>query len=549
MIDGFKIIIQDFDPNHWQDNPYLSLNIVVNEGTGVLVSGEKFADLDGLRFSVSPCKSPPGKYFAMIRGSLHRWANNGGDNAQDFTFAQLKAAITKLCEVANIDPHRCTLHKLEFGVNIPAPMPAAQFLRRIVTLPDRPFVAMNPKKPALGKVATVNELKLKAYDKGQQTGSHVNNLVRLEVATDRMRPLQKANIKTLADLLNPQNLDALGVILSDLVTEIITDEPGVKPQNEKDKIRWEQYRNPLHWQQMHKQKRYKARQVYRRFVAQHLTNPPLYCALLEVRKTWSFLLNVDHLGVTFPRSENTPSPGGENVLIRAGGDFSTFKMKCGKVTPSKIGAIEGEKNDSDFLQKNTSIDKQKNAENQQATAHFHKGGKNDFSFIFLPKTQTKPNTCRGCGRDLSSQPPGSKYCRGANGGRACRNLARDQRRRAKVAYELAAIDALELDHLGNLVLYFSPGYTPPPSVATVPGSAGVIRYRGQHLQPRAPVPAASITRSTLPNLWPLVRVDVLSIDEGRPVLSFTATRAKRFARWLMQQNQAKTPGKMHIDSA
>lgn len=527
MIDGIKIIIQDFDPDLWQGNPYLSLNVVVNEETGALVGGEKFAELDGLRFSVSPCKSPPGKYFAMIRGSLHRWANAGGDNAQDFTFDQLKSAITKLCDVANVDPQRCTLHKLEFGVNIPVPMPAAQFLRRVVTLPDRPFMAMNPKKPALGKVATVNELKLKAYDKGTQTGSQVNNLLRLEVATDRMRPLQKANIKTLADLLNPHNLQALGLILSDLVAEIITDEPGLKPQNEKDKIRWEQYRNPLYWQQMHKQKRYKARQVYRRFVAQHLTNPPIYCALLEVSQTWGFLLGVDHSGVTFPRSENTPSHEGEKVVIRSGGDFSTFKMKCGKVTPPKIGVIEGEKNASENELKNKHI----------------------YFYIFAENQQNIAHSCRGCGRDLSGQKSGSHYCRGANGGRACRNLARDQRRRAKVAYELAALDALELDHLGHLVLYFSPGYTPPTSVATAPGSSGVIRYRGQYLQPSAPVPAHCISRSTLPNLCPLVRVDVLSIDQGRPVLSFTATRAKRFARWLIQQNQAQTPGKMHMDSA
>lgn len=527
MIDGIKFIVYNIDPNHWQGNPYLSPNVVVKEETGEIVGDEKFIYLNGLRFSIRPHKDHPGTYFAEIKGSLHRWANDGGNNSNDFSFARMEAAILELCTLANVAPHLCIIRNLEFGVNILVPMPAAQFLTRIICLPNRPFLPMTAKDVNFGKELIINELKLKTYDKGKQIGNKINNLLRLEVATEKMRPLKKANIETLADLLDPRNLSALGVILFKLVADIITDEPGLEPKNQGHKERWEEYRNPINWAKMERRKRSKAKMAYRRFVGQYLPNPPIYCALLEVRKTWAFLLNVDHKRVTFPPSENAHLNEADIVRITGKGDISTFKINCGNVPPSKTGVIEGGENAPIKPLKNNYI----------------------HSYIFAENPQTIAHSCRGCGRDLSAQKSGSHYCRGANGGRACRNLARDQRRRSKAAYEVAALDALELDHLGNLVLYFAPGYTPPPSMAILPDGSGAIRYRGQWLHPCIPVPAASIDRATLPNLWPLVRVDVLSLDEGRPVLSFTATRAKRFARSLIQQNKAKTPGKMHIDSA
>lgn len=130
MFDGIKILNALADVEALKQNPLLHWQLHVPERTGAIES--QTAEYANLRFVIK------GK-FVHLQGSLHKYANNGTHNHNDFRADQVAATITELCEQFRISENSL-LNNVEFGVNVNTPFAPKKLLERLICHKGRPFV-------------------------------------------------------------------------------------------------------------------------------------------------------------------------------------------------------------------------------------------------------------------------------------------------------------------------------------------------------------------------------------------------------------------------
>ena len=98
---------------------------------------------------------------------------------------------------------------------------------------------------------------VKVYNKSLQYGQR-ENILRIEDKIIRMRKIKDLNIKTLYDLMQPQNLIELGTLLSEMFDNLIIHEP-IKIENLTTAKQgfYEECDNPRKWESLSRNQRYK----------------------------------------------------------------------------------------------------------------------------------------------------------------------------------------------------------------------------------------------------------------------------------------------------
>jgi hypothetical protein len=145
----------------------------------------------------------PLEYVLEIAGSLHK--NHHGYNHGRFTFSDLETQLNELEQVLKIPLHIAEIKTIETGVNVTPIISADEITNNVHTLGGRagkqlkirPFYYYRPKH--FGGYFSTDRYKVKIYNKGAKH-SLPFELLRYELRFEEMGILKSYGIKTLADL-------------------------------------------------------------------------------------------------------------------------------------------------------------------------------------------------------------------------------------------------------------------------------------------------------------------------------------------------------------
>lgn len=206
MIDYIKtkhiqlIDINNFD---WQ--------ISVNENTGE-IRPIQTTEYKGMKLIRKTDK-------VFLRGSLHKFFNNGEHNYNDFRYCDLLNVCRELRKFIGVPLNTIFLENVEFGVNIKLPFNPERILSSLILHKGESFHRMTEGK---GVQCSHAQFYIKIYDKGHQY-KQPDNILRLEIKVIKMAYFnnQKIEIKSIADLLNLETQHKLSELLTKIINEIL----------------------------------------------------------------------------------------------------------------------------------------------------------------------------------------------------------------------------------------------------------------------------------------------------------------------------------------
>lgn len=188
-----------------------------------------------------------------IKGSIHKFFNDGLHNHNDFSFSDIRKAISSFCQFFNIPPNECYLKNLEVGFNIRPSVKTKDLLDSILLYQNKePSKKIKPNMHFLE--FELSRYYLKIYDKGLQFGLSENKL-RVEVKFNKMIELKAVGIETLDDLFTQSNIEWLieylfscfeRVLMYDYTLSLEDEEYGRRAQNKEIEI-LRNGCNPIYW--------------------------------------------------------------------------------------------------------------------------------------------------------------------------------------------------------------------------------------------------------------------------------------------------------------
>jgi len=220
LIDGVKISLSNTAGVDWLNTSPLSFSSQYEPNTGeVLNNGNMWAVCDSLRFGLVNSTTSSTVHH-LINGSLHTYHNEGVHNYNDFTLSDLNNVISDLQTRFSIAPESATLQNLEIGVNIETKQTPKQIINSLIAVENRQFTAVMYEGRQIGKQIKKQQYRLKIYDKGKQfkTGK---NILRVELAFNKMAIPHKYGVYTLADLNNTNKVYSLAQMLVGAWDEIL----------------------------------------------------------------------------------------------------------------------------------------------------------------------------------------------------------------------------------------------------------------------------------------------------------------------------------------
>lgn len=196
----------------------------------------------------------------IMRGSLHKYFNNGFHNWNDFTFPQFNKVLQLINDECRIEINQGTIHNIEFGVNVELPMPVAEFLNSIVS-----YKGLNVGREFFKGTGNMvrfelDQYELKIYDKGLQycnkkefkeLGLDKRNILRFEIKVTRMQYLKRRgiNIASFNDLTNQHNVEMLRDLVLNTFDELLVYDESVLnlPLKRSERDLLTQGKNPNFW--------------------------------------------------------------------------------------------------------------------------------------------------------------------------------------------------------------------------------------------------------------------------------------------------------------
>ncbi|HWW39357.1 MAG TPA: hypothetical protein VNZ46_08610 [Pedobacter sp.] len=215
MFDGIKFSYNDtFIANLLINDEKLNINKIVNSD-GEIKSF--YGNFMGLKLQIFPSG------HIIIKGSLHKYYNQGLHNYNDFDIVSLKCAIDSLQKDFYLDPKLARIENIEFGVNISPTFDVDEFLDHLMWFRNKPFNIMATKGCGNGREYYFNQYGIKIYNKALQYGLP-QNLLRVEKKITTMCALKFGKI-CLFDLLKIRLWDHCKCSLIEMFKEIIINEP------------------------------------------------------------------------------------------------------------------------------------------------------------------------------------------------------------------------------------------------------------------------------------------------------------------------------------
>lgn len=119
------------------------------------------------------------KPISSVRGSIHKYFNNGTHNYDDFTLSNYIKSVEDIGKTFNIDPSATQFSRVEFGVNINIPINVSLFISYVLM-----YSNIVPTLTTYGVVFQLDAYDVKLYKKKLKV---FNDKLRVEVAVKRKR--------------------------------------------------------------------------------------------------------------------------------------------------------------------------------------------------------------------------------------------------------------------------------------------------------------------------------------------------------------------------
>ena len=267
MICGIFGICDPSTVEHWEASPLLDFVVPISENTGEVFKDKKETTTKNKGLTLKINKGAKYGQYATISGSLHREAH--GVNHTRFTFSDLSATIDDLRNNYGIDPTATALHSLEIELNLYLKYSPQRLLKAAITHKRKPFMPFVSKDYGTGKQAVYDDHIVKLYDKGKQAKQKDEHILRFGVKVTKMRFLSSYDIKTLADLQNPDKVASLATILFKAVSEIIFFDYAADTStlSEVKALKWQRFSNPNYWERLDYRKMLDAQRMFTRLSA------------------------------------------------------------------------------------------------------------------------------------------------------------------------------------------------------------------------------------------------------------------------------------------
>ncbi len=393
MIDGIKLACTSVLASNWLNSPLLDFGVLVSESTGEILSKTKEATYNAMRFKIG--NQANGNGFCSLMGSLHRYHNEGGTNADTFTFSNLQSVINNLQELHSIDPSETIIQRLEVGVNIPLPYSPDIVVKSAICHKGKPFLSYKSQNESVGKFIEYQNYTYKIYNKSRQSNTQ-GNVLRIEVATYRNKMLEPYGIKSLSDLKDPQKCFLLVKMLLEKISETIFYDfkfKGVELSTNK-RLKFQQYSNPNFWANLDRYNLAKNKKRFHEKAAKYNTINWQKFLSEKVAKIWLDLFD-----------------------LKAQKMSTFYAFKC-------------------MLE---------NVDKYPVFGHVKKEKK--FTLFLKEKEPQKKCFCVSCGRDISDQKNTSRFCSEKLHGKEakkCRNKESNQRLNLKRKLNRAASNDLTI---------------------------------------------------------------------------------------------------------
>ena len=209
-----------------------------------------------------------------IKGSVHKFANDGLHNANDFFMSDYKTALNTLSDNIGLNPDITPVNGFEFGVNIKLPINPNNALKRLIL-----HKCNSGKSSGYFKQFDYKDYSFKFYNKSELTKIEPyqsGNILRIEVKVSKMRyiKIHGVNCKTLSDLLDVSVWERLEKVLIKTIEDCLFidfSEHESKQLTDKENIKYLKYKNPLYWVELHdNRKKYSyERKRCNKFIEQH----------------------------------------------------------------------------------------------------------------------------------------------------------------------------------------------------------------------------------------------------------------------------------------
>lgn len=176
----------------------------------------------------------------VFGGSIHKYANEGTHNADQFGHARFVQAIARLERELCITPSNIRITQLEYGVNLTPPIQCGSIINRCYLHGESHFEEKESNLQGKYHRAKHDTFQLKAYDKGLQYNC-VDDVFRFEIKTNNWSQNRKLGIETLQDYIETDK----SPFVDDLVarwSQIVFADPTAH-YNE----HWHRYANKEYW--------------------------------------------------------------------------------------------------------------------------------------------------------------------------------------------------------------------------------------------------------------------------------------------------------------
>lgn len=306
MIDFIKISTTAFDSISLFKSPLLHFTGLTDLDTNEIVVNDYgtkkyIASYKGLKITVYDNVNK--KLTLSIKGSIHKFFNNGVHNYDDFIYENLTASIDKLGELFFFNPDNIIISYLEDGVNINPPIETLKILNGLLSHQNKRFKSISMDDAEYYQAEHCNYY-LKAYDKAKHyraKGYLIDgDILRVELKYKKMndlitllqkRGILKRDYMVLSDLKNIDVLVALGELLVKKWNEILFYDCTIsKKKLSKSKIRkLDALQNINRWEELTKQQKFKERTLLKELVKNHSQQVQLQISNLIQEKIQSLL--------------------------------------------------------------------------------------------------------------------------------------------------------------------------------------------------------------------------------------------------------------------
>jgi len=249
------------NPCELENNPLLEFINKVNTRTGELEHKE-IATVRNIDFMIVK------KRFINIKGSFHKYSNDGVFNHNRFSIKKLFNVLEELTSNYGLNPNHCHLHNIEFGVNIILPFPVNDFLNAVVLFKGTEYNNRNFLSRGKMLKFIFSQYELKLYDKGMQYGCD-DNILRIEIKVIRMEYLKyrRIDLECYSDLLNMEIANKLAILLTSAVEELLVYDStvSIKRLSNRERIVFINGKNPRYWVELKTQSKEKFKYYLKSF--------------------------------------------------------------------------------------------------------------------------------------------------------------------------------------------------------------------------------------------------------------------------------------------